>query len=137
MSSLKDKISYKLKITTNLDNRVLFLVNKDLFLLRKIAPKQENNTVKLIADSFDHEIGKFLPTKLRVRIRHVLSKSENLITVSNNNLLDSESRVQQENALLCPLSQISVLRNLEIRILFGQFLENVLQRRRLRNASRN
>ena len=74
-------------------------VDKRAFLLRMAAPQHKDQMLAFLIQLSDDFIGKRLPAKSRMRMRHTGA--------------DSQHRVQQQHALFRPMLQIAVLRNLK------------------------
>ena len=78
---------------------VLLSIDELTFLLGMTSPEQEDDAAALGIQGGDNPIGELLPTKLGVRVRHTG--------------LNSQNRIQQQDALGRPAHQIAMRRDLK------------------------
>ena len=90
------------------------------FFLRLDAPENEHNGLRQAVGGADHRVGEALPAPFGVAVGLAA--------------LDSQHRIQQQHALLCPGRQIAVIRRRQARVRL-QFRVNIPQRRRQRHTS--
>lgn len=97
-----------------IQDEMLGLVDHAAFLLSMIAPKKENQIGAGTVKDGNHRISKLFPATISMR--------------SSFMRLYSECCVEEQNTLLGPATQIAMVGELEgIRILFGEFFEDVLE----------
>ncbi len=98
-----------------LQDQVLLCIYERLLALRELAPEQENYGVAFIGNSPDDRIGESMPADMGVGISPVR--------------LHSQRRIEEQDALLCPMLEIAMIRQGQSEIV-ADLLKDIDQRRR-------
>ena len=93
-------------------------VDKRTFFLRMAAPQQKHQPFTLLVEHRNHAVGKGFPAQRGVRMRLPGTHCEH--------------GIEQQHALLGPVLQTAVRRNLETGNVVGQLFVNIHQRGRRR-----